>query len=554
MVNNVRTVNNLQGDVLLLTNQNLSVSDNGSDTITIVGPDLSGLVTSSELTTELGLLSAEIDSDIVVHATVSDAHHARYTDAEAVFATEAARTSLSGNLQTQIDGKADSVHTHDASDVVTGTFVDGLISQSSVVQHQAEIDHGTISGLGDDDHPHYALVDGSRAFTSTVGGVDPLSTTDLATKNYVDGQILSLRNEMLTMSGSLQTEIDQLRTDLEVCCPLIPAPVVSSFTPTSGMVGTVVTIIGTDFTAATDVTFDMTPATTFVVDSDLQITATVPVGATTGLVQVTTPAGSGSSAAPFTVIPPPSGQLVSIEMEKATEGFLHATEVDVGIGMAGSWSILMWVKSTEETSGQNSLLVDIGPSAFVSDNAIQLSRQSGGPGFVVTTFGSSNSSLFKSRGFDSFFQLGIWVQIVVTWNGTDILVYKDGSVVTPDSQVNFPRTLSSPNARVAFGNRYADIVSPQSLEGNNYMVAMWDVALTSTEISDVYNSGDGPTLDLASNFGNYSSSADLLHWWRLGLDSGDIGKDYGNHTTLIDVMTDAVEIDVTDIVNDFPGM
>jgi len=74
-----------------------------------------------------------------------------------------------------------------------------------------------------------------------------------------------------------------------------------TFTPTSGPVGTQVTITGTNFTGATRVTFGGVKATTFSVDSDTQITATVPVGAKTGKIQVTTPQGTGTSATDFTV-------------------------------------------------------------------------------------------------------------------------------------------------------------------------------------------------------------------------------------------------------------
>jgi IPT/TIG domain len=78
------------------------------------------------------------------------------------------------------------------------------------------------------------------------------------------------------------------------------APTVISFVPITGPVGTSVTIVGTGFTGATSVRFNGVSAT-FVAGSAVQITATVPTGATTGLVSVTNPDGSASSVAPFTV-------------------------------------------------------------------------------------------------------------------------------------------------------------------------------------------------------------------------------------------------------------
>jgi len=78
-------------------------------------------------------------------------------------------------------------------------------------------------------------------------------------------------------------------------------PVIQSFSPPSGPVGTQVKITGTSFTGATSVTFGGVPATVFTVDSDTQITATVPTGAVTGKIQVTTPGGTATSATDFTV-------------------------------------------------------------------------------------------------------------------------------------------------------------------------------------------------------------------------------------------------------------
>jgi uncharacterized repeat protein (TIGR03803 family) len=57
---------------------------------------------------------------------------------------------------------------------------------------------------------------------------------------------------------------------------------------TSGLVGAAVTILGTDLTGATSVTFNGTPAAPIVV-SATDITTKVPTGATSGYVEVTTP-------------------------------------------------------------------------------------------------------------------------------------------------------------------------------------------------------------------------------------------------------------------------
>jgi len=72
--------------------------------------------------------------------------------------------------------------------------------------------------------------------------------------------------------------------------------------PTSGKVGAAVKILGTNLTGSTSVTFNGTAAT-FTVVSSSEITTTVPAGATTGKVKVTTPHRTLTSNVSFRVIP-----------------------------------------------------------------------------------------------------------------------------------------------------------------------------------------------------------------------------------------------------------
>jgi uncharacterized repeat protein (TIGR03803 family) len=78
-------------------------------------------------------------------------------------------------------------------------------------------------------------------------------------------------------------------------------PSIKSFTPTSGTVGTPVTITGVSLTQASKVTFGGVKATTFTVNSDTQVTADVPTGAKTGKIAITTPGGTAASPSVFTV-------------------------------------------------------------------------------------------------------------------------------------------------------------------------------------------------------------------------------------------------------------
>jgi len=83
----------------------------------------------------------------------------------------------------------------------------------------------------------------------------------------------------------------------------VVVPSIASFTPASGKVGTSVAITGHSFTGATAVKFGGVAATSLQVINDTQVDAVVPTGAVTGTITVTTPGGTGTSAAKFTVSP-----------------------------------------------------------------------------------------------------------------------------------------------------------------------------------------------------------------------------------------------------------
>jgi uncharacterized repeat protein (TIGR03803 family) len=79
-------------------------------------------------------------------------------------------------------------------------------------------------------------------------------------------------------------------------------PMIKTLSVTSGAVGTPVTITGSGLTQASKVTFGGIKAV-FSVTNDSTIATTVPTGAKTGKVAVTTLGGAASSAATFTVTP-----------------------------------------------------------------------------------------------------------------------------------------------------------------------------------------------------------------------------------------------------------
>jgi len=80
----------------------------------------------------------------------------------------------------------------------------------------------------------------------------------------------------------------------------LPAPTISSFTPTHAVAGSSIVVTGTNLSGATAVSFNGSSATGFTVNAGgTQLTVSVPAGASTGPIAITTPAGTASSATIF---------------------------------------------------------------------------------------------------------------------------------------------------------------------------------------------------------------------------------------------------------------
>src|SRR4051794_19465138 len=80
------------------------------------------------------------------------------------------------------------------------------------------------------------------------------------------------------------------------------APSITSISPTSGSLGTTVTLTGSGFTGATAVSFNGVAAA-FSIVSDTSVHAVVPTLAKTGAIKITGPSGSATSTQSFTVLP-----------------------------------------------------------------------------------------------------------------------------------------------------------------------------------------------------------------------------------------------------------
>jgi uncharacterized repeat protein (TIGR01451 family) len=164
-----------------------------------------------------------------------------------------------------------------------------------------------------------------------------------------------------------------------------PHPSITSFSPTSGTVGTSVRIAGTQFQGVDSVTFNGTAAS-FVVDSShTLITATVPAGATTGRISVARPGASSTSSSNFTVFP---------------------TDPDLTLGVTDSadpvvadstLTYTLTVRNIGGSSASNTVVVDTFPAEVIFKSASDGGSYNETAGTVRWNLGSVGAGVTKTE-------------------------------------------------------------------------------------------------------------------------------------------------------------
>ena len=172
------------------------------------------------------------------------------------------------------------------SNVAVPATTSGLAAGDMDADGDLDLVAGARAGTGF----YLRLNDGTGTFSGSGGSAAPSSIFYLALADLDNDGDLDLAGANRGGTGGVYVRLN-----------LPPAPVVSSFTPTSGAAGTSVVVTGTDFTGATAVAFGNIAASSFVVNSATQLTVTVPAGVVQAPISVTTPAGTGTSPGYFTV-------------------------------------------------------------------------------------------------------------------------------------------------------------------------------------------------------------------------------------------------------------
>jgi len=225
------------------------------------------------------------------------------------------------------------------------------------------------------------------------------------------------------------------------------------------------------------------------------------------------------------------------------ERLLNST--DHPLGIANVWSIQMNLEPRSEVLLMQPLLI-----TQSSGNGNQISVDLRGniandPFRIIIR--RTNGNALKQYEWNNTYSTGVKVSYLFTWDGTDLLLYIDGVETAPDTMVwDLSSSMTDTARQVAIGAQTGGF---GPFNGILHSTSVWNVALTADEVTALHNGGSPQDFDNRFDLGDYTSSANLQHYWRHGFNASDIGEDLGYATTLIDVGDNAVNITADDIVD-----
>jgi len=207
-------------------------------------------------------------------------------------------------------------------------------------------------------------------------------------------------------------------------------------------------------------------------------------------------------------------------------------EIDIPtITLANDFTISAWVTNTVSGSGNDQLL-SAGSGFFLFSTAV---RNGGATGGKMTYYNGSSLIAFTDVIRDDN-----WHHVSLTYNSstTTLTGYTDGN------QTYSATYDAGTNNQI---NKIGDNLYSHNWLGKISNLSIWNAALTSAQVTELYNEG------VPSNLNNHSAYSNLVSWWQLGSNSS-----FNTNWTVLDekgsnngTSVNMTEADIVDGVNSY---
>jgi hypothetical protein len=230
------------------------------------------------------------------------------------------------------------------------------------------------------------------------------------------------------------------------------------------------------------------------------------------------------------------------------------------MGFANLWTMSFWLKPTqflpEPLSTDHKVLAHLRGTTRRGEVLIWGARIEGAKyeEEIYVELGDSNGARLRIIRFNTVQKRNEWRNFSCVWDGTSLIAYDQGLLIQDMLviQSGGNDTMNEPaGGRIL---RVGDLIedtgpSLAAWSGIVGHIGVWNTDIQPNEFGALISGGFG--YDLLTNSGTYSSSANLVHWWKPGDDFPNVGRDYAGEVSLTSG-TNATATGINNVITDNP--
>ncbi len=192
----------------------------------------------------------------------------------------------------------------------------------------------------------------------------------------------------------------------------------------------------------------------------------------------------------------------AMNFDASSSDYIDCGNVLNNIFTGSSFSVSTWIYATTNTTYNNFFNKGTTVQFYLHSNKIKI------------YLGSSSSGIWPLESTATL-SLNTWYNIVFTRSVNENKLYINGSL---DNSATSTGSIPSSTGDLTISSYNGG--SSYFWDGSMSNASIWDTALTSAQVTEIYNEG------LPSNLNSHSAYSNLVSWWQLGENSSFDGNDW----------------------------
>lgn len=165
----------------------------------------------------------------------------------------------------------------------------------------------------------------------------------------------------------------------------------------------------------------------------------------------------------------------------------YFSNASIGAAVGNAWTLAGWFNFSNIGAADQTILSLRPASGSVNIIQIEMGMYSGG-NLRAIAYNSAGTYVKDYRKSQASVPADTWHHVAVTWDGSTFAMYHNGSTSGVTASVNSAMTQTATSRTLRIG---AELDASNVADGLLDEVGIWTVALSASEVSELYNGGAG---------------------------------------------------------------